>query len=1676
MSRAAERYKLIERIGAGGLGVVHRALDRATGQEVAMKIMPRPRGGTNLRDEFVALARLRHKNIVAVLDYGLTDAGHEYFTMELVMGPQLAQAAPRGSPALFALMDGVLDALAFVHARGMVHADIKPTNLLVDGAQLGKDASAAVRLADFGLAMPNPEGRPHRAKEQSEPSLPAVRGTIAYAAPEAWAGQIDARSDLYSLGIVLYELATGQRPFAGTSAREVLSAQRRSAPRDPREITPELSPAFAELVVSLCDPAPGARPQSADEVRDRLGAIGGRAIARSDDRPSQPLWTGGPLVGRDRELADLERAWRDAKNARGSVALVLGEEGMGASRLSAELAIRIQLDRGTVLRATLGSGPWGGLDSIVRALLALAGQRADTAEAAARKAALAPILAGRGDIGGEARWATAEAVTQLALAAAQERPIAILVDDSQLASSGAADVLAYLARAAPDAAILVVLAGRRGPSISTGPMDTTARLANAVKGAARALRIDLPPLDRQGLADLITAAVGRELADRLADELHRACGGNPGHALRALELIARDRQIRRVRGAWIADGNLTVPLPPDALESARARMHGLPAASRAVLRAAAAIGDAFDRDLMAAALGVATAVPEPTVPEDDATPIPIHDERGSGARFDDVSSSQIAVPVAVDDVVSISVSVRVAVPTASTGDDSDALSRKVGAMRSIEAIDAALADAVAARVLTADPAAGAFRFAHPELARALADELAVDDRKNVQKRAAEALEQRRAGGRPVPAAMLARLYVALGNPIAALAWARAAADAAADAGDPESALAFASEALLYARGVEAAQLTERIGDLATRTGDVDLALRHYQLVLGSQDADAETRVRVAMQIAELQRRRGQSDGAFAVLMQALSTARSQRLARAEANLHRRIGWVLMYKSDYKAATEHAIAGLVLARSSGDRKAAAELGQLAAAVAIYQGDTRRALDVLDEALADADQIGDPRLRAKILHEVGRAAIHAGDYVRASSALEAAIAAAASAGDVEQRAKSLNNYGAASYYRGDWPRARRAWEQFRQLCERMGDHAEMLFALNNLGSLYRELGMLAEAREVLERASDVAAQTGQAHVAAMVLANRGEVEMKDGDLAGARERYERALGEFSRLGAKADVIETKRRLCELDLVVGRVDEALSRAIDTMRDAKDGGVKLEEAVLHRVAATSLRLGGDLDSAKWFLDRAREMLAPLDARYELGKCAAEAAEQARALSDEETARTELDLAEKIFGELGARWDLDRARARRAPRTSASPSGAGVPVIAEILRDVGGADVERLLAMALDKILAASGYERGFVLLLDTDGRPREHLRRTRPGARTFDRGDAEFSGTIVRRVAASGQAAEVGDASLDADLRDQRSVVTLGLRRIMCAPLRVGGRVIGIVYVDSSQVAGDDETLDLAALEAIAAPLALAIENARLVVDGKRKSELMSILAHEIRNPLAGILGYSEMGSDPEIQPDADYRELLGRIRHDAERLRRLVDNVLELARHESDNVDWSMGAVDLGALAADVAQNYRPVCERKRVHLVVQADEAAGVALGNPDRLAQVLSNLIGNAVKFTPVDGTITVRVRREAVRVKDPNAPPIPATEVRAWVPGGDDDVVGEFLRVDVADTGPGMTPELRAHLFEKFSQGAGSKRTSGIGLGLYISREIVRRHSGTIWVDSELGKGATFSFRLPVAL
>lgn len=1637
--RPAERYRLIARLGEGSIGVVHRALDLATGREVALKIMPRARGTTNLRGEFVALARLRHPNVVSVLDYGLTDAGHEYFTMELIAGPPLADAAtPR---KLWPLLAGVLDALAAVHAGGMVHADVKPSNILVDGVMLELAPERAARLADFGLVSP-----------LVDPGGATARGTIGYAAPEAWSGRIDPRADLYSFGVVLWQLVVGARPFAGATPRAVVAAQRAGSPGDPRRLRPDVPAALAELMVALLDPAPGARPQSADETLERWRAIaeaaghatgtpsaGRGAPSRSPRRPVAI----GAVLGRDRELAELERAWAEAKAGQGTPVLIVGEPGIGKTRLLAELGLHVQLDGGQLLRisAQAGDAPWAALRSLARALIATAGpQWARTGSSV--NPHLATLLADGPPPAGPGRWVLAEAVAELMVAAAAVRPLAVVVDEADQAAPAVTDVLAYLVRAIPDVAALLLIA-QRSPepplTSASSPLDT------AVATAPRGRRFELAPLGQSSFYQLTAASVGADVAARVADELRRVSGGNPGHALATLDAMIEAGTISRVGGAWTARPDLIVPLLPATRQSALGRLSALAPSSRGFLRAAAILGDPFDRELLAAILGIAD--PEPALAgAGDGVPEPL-----------------------IEGLISVSTRVPVAEPSSAEEDRS----RRIAIDPTIDEVDIALVDGVAARVLIADPAAGRFRFAHKEIADTLGRELTPGARLEYHRRAALAQDDRLSAGGEVAAAAMARHYRAMGDGQLAARWCLAAASDAVRAGDLTAAVAHATDALALADPGEQRPLIQRVAELAAQAGELELALHHFRLAAdGAGPVDA---VLVALEIADLERRRGNPDAAIGAAQGALAAARRTGDAAVEARCHLRLGWLHAHRADYPSGAEHAQIGLALARRTGDRTLTAELARVGAAIATSVGEPRRALQLLDDAPAIGD--GDPRLAAGLAHELGRAAIQAGDYPRAIEALERAVAQAEAAGDLEQRARSLNNLGAACYYQGDWPRARRLWEQFRQQSERQGDRVETVHALNNLGSLYRDLGMLADARGALDRAGVLAEQLGQAHMVAMVLANRAEVDARAGDVGPARERYERALAECLRLGAREDAIETRRRLSELDLVVGRVDEALTRALEAARDAKDIGARFEEGVLHRVASTALRVQGDVEGAAWFLGRARELLAGLGARYELAKVSIEAAELAHAAGDDERAQLQLAAGETELAQLGARWDLDRARALKRVLGARADDTAQLPPAIAVARAAVAGDGDHAIELALGSVLTATGCDRGFVLTLDGQGRPQIRARRFGRGARTFDRDDLEVSGTIVRKVAATGQPLAVADAVLDADLREQSSVVALGLRRVYAAPLRARGRLTGIVYVDSSGTDVDERALDTARLEAAIAPLALALDHSRLLADARRSAELMSILAHEIRNPLAGILGYSEMGREPEpgaqrLTPTA----LFDRIHLDAERLRRLVDNVFELSRHEAGRIDDSMSPVDVERVVKEVAGGFSRALEDRKLTLALTVNDPLGPAQGNADRLAQVVSNLLGNAIKFSPDGGTIAVALRRERVRAGDPVAPPLPPSDSRAWIPIATGDDLGDVIRLDVRDQGPGMSAELRVQLFEKFTQGAGAAKHGGIGLGLYLCREIVRQHGGSIWVESELGKGALFCVRLPVAL
>ena len=257
----AGRYKLGEVIGRGGMGTVYRATDLVLGRPVAVKVLlgqladSDPLNVERFAREARAAAGLSHRGVVAVYDAGV-DAMTRYIVMELVDGQSLEailREQGRLDPDRAAeIVAQVADALAAAHAAGLVHRDIKPANVMV-----ADDGS--VKVLDFGIA-----------RAMDSPTLTqasAVLGTAAYMSPEQALGQrVDERSDIYSLGCVLYALLAGHPPFRGDSAAAILGQHANLEPPALADVPPKLH----AVVLSMLSKAPGDRPQSAAAVRDRL--------------------------------------------------------------------------------------------------------------------------------------------------------------------------------------------------------------------------------------------------------------------------------------------------------------------------------------------------------------------------------------------------------------------------------------------------------------------------------------------------------------------------------------------------------------------------------------------------------------------------------------------------------------------------------------------------------------------------------------------------------------------------------------------------------------------------------------------------------------------------------------------------------------------------------------------------------------------------------------------------------------------------------------------------------------------------------------------------------------------------------------------------------------------------------------------------------------------------------------------------------------------------------------------------------------------------------------------------------------------------------------------------------------------------------------------------------------
>jgi len=332
-------YQIVSKLGAGGMGEVYRALDTKLGRDVALKVLPPALANDPVRiDRFKREARvvasLNHPHIVTLYSVEESDGIH-FLTMELVEGETLDARVPSGGLPVAQVLDiawAVADALSAAHAKNIVHRDLKPANVMIT-------LDSRVKVLDFGLAKMQDEGNVTGSDAQTMAQTGAgiVMGTVPYMSPEQIEGKpVDHRSDLFSLGVMLFELTAGHRPFEGTSPAALMSSILRDPVPELRTERPDAPPAFADLVARCLEKSPDRRIQTAKEVRDEVDAIrrdvdSGRATpvaARPSSDAAKTVATDSASI-----LAEADRLTDE-----GTRALQFGSSGGSASRSNLEQA------------------------------------------------------------------------------------------------------------------------------------------------------------------------------------------------------------------------------------------------------------------------------------------------------------------------------------------------------------------------------------------------------------------------------------------------------------------------------------------------------------------------------------------------------------------------------------------------------------------------------------------------------------------------------------------------------------------------------------------------------------------------------------------------------------------------------------------------------------------------------------------------------------------------------------------------------------------------------------------------------------------------------------------------------------------------------------------------------------------------------------------------------------------------------------------------------------------------------------------------------------------------------------------------------------------------------------------------------------------------------------------
>jgi hypothetical protein len=617
------RYKVAKKLGEGGRGIVFKAEDTRLGRTVAIKVIKGEgldqESFARFEQEAKATAGLSHPNIVAIYDIGQEGESH-YLILEFVDGPNLgglirSQPGARCDAATtLRIGSQVCQALEYAHSHGILHRDIKPENIMITSAGLPK-------LMDFGLARAL--GGPNLTQRG------VIVGTPAYLPPEQALGKhSDTRSDLYSLGCVLYEMVTGRPPFHGDEPVKVIFSHINDLPVMPRKLAPEIPEALEQVILKLLAKDPDQRYQSAGELFQALKSVKetpeprpAPAGAPTEEKASERMPTPEPrwaqaLVDREQEIKILRARLDAALRGEGGLVFITGEAGIGKTRLAYELRSYAKL-RGA--QCLMGKGgeregavpyqPWSAIIKeyirwappllVFKAVGAFAPELAKLVPELGEKLGAIPPSASTPGVQEHVRLY--EAVAQFFVNISRESPLALFLDDLQWFDDASMGLLHHMVRAI-SAEHLLIVGGYR--DLELEDQRSLCRSVSEINRERLSYALPLKRLAFDHVIQMVRQTFGEKVPSELPDLVYAKTEGNPFFVEEVLRSLVEEGAVYPVEKGWGVKDLSQVRVPRGIKEILGQKLERLDEESSHVLSLAAVVGREFSFPMLREVTGL----------------------------------------------------------------------------------------------------------------------------------------------------------------------------------------------------------------------------------------------------------------------------------------------------------------------------------------------------------------------------------------------------------------------------------------------------------------------------------------------------------------------------------------------------------------------------------------------------------------------------------------------------------------------------------------------------------------------------------------------------------------------------------------------------------------------------------------------------------------------------------------------------------------------------------------------------------------------------------------------------------------------------------------------------------------------------------------------------------------